>query len=93
MKPDIAHDAVRCRFQTRVEGEHCTLDYTLDAQTMTITHVVVPGPVGGRGIAAALMEAALTHARTQGWCVVPQCPYAAHYLDEHAGWSDVLVQR
>ena len=88
---DIGHDALRHRFETQVDGEHCTLDYELDGQTMVITHVHVPDPVSGGGIAAALTEAALTHARAAGWRVIPQCPYAAVYVKRHPGWSDILA--
>jgi predicted GNAT family acetyltransferase len=89
---DIAHAAVQHRFETRVDGEHCTLDYELDGNTMTITHVIVPDPVSGRGIAAALTEAALAHARSAGWRVIPQCAYAVDYVRKHRAWSDVLAR-
>lgn len=91
MKPEIAHDAATRRFETTVDGERCTLDYELAGTTMTITHTRVPKPVEGRGIAAALMEAALTHARARGWRVVPKCSYAVAYLGRHREWADVLL--
>ena len=89
---DIGHDPARHRFETQVEGERCTLDYELDGNTMVITHVNVPDPVSGGGIAAALTNAALTHARAAGWRVIPQCPYAALYVQRHPGWSDILAR-
>ena len=58
---------------------------------MTITHVSVPDAVGDRGIAAALMEAALAHARASGWRVMPKCPYAAHYVRETSRLGDILA--
>jgi uncharacterized protein len=87
---DIAHDAAQRRFATTVDGQRCALDYTLAAKTMTITHVLVPDPVSGRGIAAALTEAALTTARASGWRVLPQCPYAAAYVRRHPAWADLI---
>ena len=39
--------------------------------------------MGGRGIAADLMRAALAAARTAGWTIVPACSYAAAYLQRH----------
>ena len=92
MTPDIAHDTTRHRFETTIDGEHCTLDYQLDGDTMTITHVVVPDRVSGRGIAAALMRAALESAREHGWHVVPECPYAAYYVKENPEWSGLIVR-
>jgi predicted GNAT family acetyltransferase len=93
MTAQVDHDALRHRFGTDVDGELCTLDYELDGTTMVITHVKVPEPVSGRGIAASLTEAALTHARASGWRVIPQCPYAAAYVKRHPHWSDLLASR
>jgi predicted GNAT family acetyltransferase len=89
--PEVAHDAAKRRFEAFVEGEHCTLDYELAGTTMTITHTRVPEAVGGRGIAAAMMEAALAHARASGWRVVPRCSYAVRYLERHPEWTDVVA--
>lgn len=91
MTPTIEHDAGQRRFEAVVDGEHCTLDYELAGTTMTITHTRVPEAVGNRGIAAALMEAALAHARASGWRVVPKCSYAVAYLRKHREWADILV--
>ena len=91
MMSEIAHDAARHRFETVVDGEHCTLDYELAGGIMTITHTRVPEAVGHRGIAAALMEAALAHARAKAWRVVPQCAYAVHYFAEHPESADLLA--
>jgi hypothetical protein len=91
MKPVVTHDAAKQRFETVVDGEHCTLDYERAGGIMTITHTRVPDTVGHRGIAAALMEGALAHARASGWRVVPRCSYAVHYFGEHPEWSDVLA--
>ena len=50
---------------------------------MTITHTRIPKPIEGRGIAAELMRAALSAARTHSWSVNPACSYAAAYLRKH----------
>jgi len=92
MSWEITRDAARRRFETRVEVELCTLDYELDAGTMAITHVNVPDAVARRGIAAALTEAALLHARASGWRVIAQCPYAAWYVREHPEWTSILAR-
>jgi len=91
MSPVVTHDVAKRRFEAVVDGEHCTLDYDFAGTTMTITHTRVPEPVEGRGIAAALMEAALTHARASGWRVVPRCSYAVAYLAKHPQWADIVV--
>jgi hypothetical protein len=79
----IEHDTATHRFSTQVEGLQAVLDYTLAGDVMTITHTGVPAPIGGRGIAADLMQAALKAARAAGWKVHPACSYAAAYMRRH----------
>ncbi|MFC5438011.1 GNAT family N-acetyltransferase [Rhodanobacter umsongensis] len=90
----IQHDRAAHRFETRVEGASCELDYTLTSgakpEVMTITHTRVPAEVGGRGIAAALMEAAVQTARDEGWTVLPVCSYAAVWMQRHPAYRDLL---
>jgi hypothetical protein len=50
---------------------------------MTITHTRVPQAIGGRGVAAELMEAALQFAKERGWSIDPACSYAAAYMRRH----------
>ena len=79
----ISHDAAGRRFSTEVEGHRAELDYRLDGTVMHISHTGVPSAIGGRGIAAALMKAALAHAEAAGWTVVPACSYANAYMTKH----------
>jgi predicted GNAT family acetyltransferase len=84
----VRHDPGAHRFTTEVDGNRAELDYTLADGVMTITHTRVPPAIGGRGIAAELMEAALSAARAAGWSVNPACSYAKSYLAKHPQGSD-----
>ena len=86
---EISHDAERRRFQTRVDGYDCELDYRISNRVMTITHTGVPAPIGGRGIAAQMTRFALETARTNGWKVVPACSYAAAFMQRHPEFDDL----
>jgi hypothetical protein len=88
---EIRHDTAARRFEAVVDGEHCLLDYELADGVMTITHTRVPEAVGGRGVASALVRAALDEARGQGWRVVPACSYAAVWLRRHPDYQDLLA--
>jgi predicted GNAT family acetyltransferase len=79
----IDHDRGAHRFTAEVDGSRAELDYTLADGVMTVTHTQVPPAIGGRGIAAELMEAALGAARAAGWSVKPACSYAKSYLAKH----------
>ncbi|HEX3913079.1 MAG TPA: GNAT family N-acetyltransferase [Steroidobacteraceae bacterium] len=80
----INHDQDARKFTTEMDGHGAELDYTLSDQVMTITHTRVPEAIGGRGIAAELMRAALKVAAERGWSVDPACSYAAAYMRKHA---------
>lgn len=86
---EIRHQPDAGRFEATVEGLRCELDYVLVGQLMRITHTGVPRALEGRGIAAALVEHALTWARTHGHRVEPLCSYVQVYLKRHPQWQDL----
>jgi hypothetical protein len=86
----ISHDQNAHLFTTEVEGHHAQLDYTVAGRVMTITHTRVPKDIGGRGVAAELMRAALQFAKDQGWSVDPACSYADAYMRRHALDADKI---
>ena len=91
---DIQHDERTPRLQTVVDGQRCVLVYSLGGPggtLMTIDHTGVPAPVGGRGIAAALVEAAFALARQRGWKVDPACSYSAVWAQRHPDVADLLA--
>jgi predicted GNAT family acetyltransferase len=87
---DIVHDTHAHQFSVAVEGHRGVIDYTLRNGVMLITHTEVPPAIGGRGIAAELMRAALDTARREGWKVLPACSYAAAFIRRHPEFSDLL---
>ena len=76
----ITHDAAAQRFTDGLGSEAC---YQLSGGTLLLTHTEVPTALAGRGIAAALVQAALDHARAQGLKVRPLCSYAQVYMRRH----------
>ncbi len=80
----INHDQSAQRFTTEVDAQHAELDYTVAGSVMTITHTRVPKEIGGRGIAAELMRAALQVAARRGLSINPACSYAAAFMRKHA---------
>ncbi len=53
------------------------------------THTIVPPAIGGRGIAALLVQQLVADARDRGFRIVPQCWYVAKKFDENPGWADL----
>ncbi|MDE2408660.1 MAG: N-acetyltransferase [Xanthomonadaceae bacterium] len=80
---DIHHDAGTRQFSTEVDGHLAHVDYETGTGRIVITHTIVPEAIGGRGIAAALVRAALEYARDHGLQVEPQCSYADVWMRRH----------
>lgn len=85
----ITHDPATHRFATVVDGIEAHLDYLRGGGVLTITHTVVPEAIGGRGIAGALVKAAMDHARAEGLKVNPVCSYSAAWMARHADYQDL----
>ena len=89
-EPAITHDVARSSFEARVDGGVAECVYRLQGDVMNIVHTEVPPASEGRGIAAALVQAALAHARAQGLRVRPSCSYVRAYMRRHPETQDLL---
>ena len=55
-------------------------------------HTIVPPEIGGRGVAAALVDALVADARTEGFKIVPACSYVDAQFRRHPEWADLLAE-
>lgn len=83
----VIHDTTAQRFTATVDGHLAVLAYRREPGIVVIPSVVVPPPVEGRGIAGALVRAALDWSNANGWAVRPVCPYVAAWLRRHPGYA------
>ena len=54
-------------------------------------HTIVPPEIGGRGVAATLVDALVADARDEGFSIVPQCSYVEAQFRRHPEWADLLA--
>jgi predicted GNAT family acetyltransferase len=90
MTTPIEHDVSLGRFRATVHGHLCVCDYRLREGVMFVTHTEVAPELEGQGIAAALVRAALAHAREHGLKVRPLCSYVQAYVRRHPEVQDLL---
>lgn len=90
---NVVHNADADRFELRIGGELCVLDYRRTTDTLVIYHTEVPPLFQGRGLAARMTRAALDFARSQNLTVEPRCPYTAVFMQKHREYSDLLAPR
>jgi predicted GNAT family acetyltransferase len=88
---EIRHNVERRRFETVVDGQLARADYRVDNGVLWLVHTEVPPPIGGRGIAAELVRAALAHAREAGLKVQPACSYVRRYIRQHPETHELLA--
>lgn len=79
----VLDDAQNHRFVVRVDGSLAELVYRRNGKRLVLVHTEVSEALGGRGIGARLVTAAVEHAREEGLTLVPLCPYARHWLETH----------
>ena len=91
MNLQIEHLPERGRFRALVDGHECVADYRLTNGVLHITHTEVAPRLEGRGIAGALVRAALEHAQAEGLKVNPVCSYARAYMRRHPETAALLA--
>lgn len=87
---EIRDERDRNRFVMEADGETATVRYSIDDDTITLSHTTVPPSLEGQGIASSLAKYALETARQEGLRVRPQCPFIASYIERHPEYRDVV---
>jgi predicted GNAT family acetyltransferase len=90
-KLEVRHNRAFQRFETTVDGELARADYRMDGDVMRMVHTEVPPGSEGRGIAGALVRAALEYARASGLTVLPRCSYVRAYMRRHPETRSLLA--
>ena len=63
---------------------------TRDGREVRIAaHTVVPRAIGGRGVAARLVERLVNDAGRQGFLIRPDCSYVAKKFGENSDWAAI----
>jgi uncharacterized protein len=63
------------------------LTWVLSVGARVAEHTLVPPAIGGRGVAARLVEALVADAQEQGFKIVPECSYVAAAFARHPEWA------
>jgi predicted GNAT family acetyltransferase len=86
------HGATKGRFVIRRGGEEAELTYSITTPTLIIAdHTGVPDSFRGTGAGLALVQALVDAARTDGFKVVPLCPFVNATRKKRPEWADVFV--
>ncbi|MFV0158968.1 N-acetyltransferase [Empedobacter falsenii] len=78
------------RFELNVDGFIAFIDYKQDDNVIKLIHTEVPDELGGRGVAAALVEKTLVYLEEHGNVLFPYCPYVFAYIKKHPEWKRIV---
>lgn len=79
----INHLPERRLFITELDGSIAYVEYCIENGCLDIFHTIVPPPIAGRGVAAALVKRAYEYAAEQGLKPKASCSYAVRWLERH----------
>ena len=78
----IVHDKTGLQFEVVLDGSRAYLSYMdLGKHTLDFYRTFVPAALRGKGVAAALTQAALDHADAGSYTVIASCSYVERYME------------
>ncbi len=83
MEYPITHQPENKIFKTTIDGRTAFVQYRLMNDNLDIIHTIVPKPLEGQGIAAALVKAAYDYALDNNLHPKATCSYAVKWLERH----------
>jgi hypothetical protein len=88
--PIVQRVDARHRYEILVDGERAGLTAYRDrGEQRVFFHTEVDDAFAGRGLAAQLVQEALTDVRASGKRIVPVCPYLSTFLKRHHEFADI----
>jgi predicted GNAT family acetyltransferase len=79
----VVDDVAHSRLVYEERGALAELVYRRSGDRLILVHTGVPEELGGRGIGGQLVRRAVEWAATDGLIVVPRCPFARKWLQDH----------
>ena len=81
------------RYEARVEGRDGVGELTfsrMSSSKIIADHTGVDDSLRGTGVGKALVERLIADARSEGFTIVPLCPFVRAQYKRHPEWSDVM---
>ena len=90
---DIARsvEGAKGRYLLVQDGHEADLTYSiLSPQTVIADHTAVPDALRGSGAGQALVRRLIEDARSEGFKIVPLCPFVNAQRRRHPEWADLF---
>ena len=84
-------EGTKGRYVIRRDGAEAELTYSIASPTLVIAdHTGVPDSFRGTGAGAALVARIVADARTEGFRIMPLCPFVNAQRKRHPEWADAF---
>jgi predicted GNAT family acetyltransferase len=87
----VVDDVTGHRFRYVEDGVEAELVYRTRGDRLVLVHTLVPDALGGRGVGGQLVRAAVARAARTGETVVPSCPFARKWLQDHSDAASTIA--
>ncbi|WP_327712796.1 N-acetyltransferase [Streptomyces sp. NBC_00464] len=88
--PTVRRVNAKHRYEILVDGRTAGLTAYRDRDEQRVFyHTEIDDAFAGQGLAAILVQQALTDVRASGKRIVPVCPYVAKFLKKHDEFADI----
>jgi len=87
---EIMHDIAKQKFYLIVDNLESHLEYVRMDNVLNLIHTYVPIELRGKGIAAKIVEAALTYVKENNLKIIPSCSYVASYIEKHKEYEKLV---
>lgn len=94
MEIELDEQPGKGRYTASIADVDATAELTysrVNNTTVIADHTDVPDVLRGTGIGSALVERLINDARTQGFRIMPLCPFVRSQFARHPDWADVLA--
>jgi hypothetical protein len=91
MSNTVTDNTALNRYELITDGGTAFVRYRSVTGIRTFTHAEVPKALEGHGLGSELARGALELARTQGYKIVPQCPFIADFIAKHPEYRDLVA--
>ncbi|QLP97829.1 MAG: N-acetyltransferase [Rhodoblastus sp.] len=82
------------RYVARAAGERAEAELVYSRpgpDIVSADHTGVPDAWSGHGVGGALVDALVADARSEGFRILPRCPFVRARYASHPEWSDVFA--
>lgn len=89
----LTNNEEKKRFEIEIEGNIAFIDYKQMSTQIALIHTEVPKVIGGRGVAAALVEKTFNYIEEHNELLLPLCPYVFAYIQKRPEWKRIVDKR